>query len=99
MNFATQRYVIDDDGNPAQMPSTRQRVFMALAMNAGDPPKYISDTTLTRREEQLRAALAELVSEGAIRINSVSVEEQVGGMSETVSYTDLQTGIDDTITR
>jgi hypothetical protein len=99
VDFVTRAYVLDDDGNPAQMPSTRQRVLFAL--DNGDPaPKFLTDLALNRRKAQIEANLKPMVDEGAIRLDRVLVENNAQGSGrEQIDYTDLATGIDDTVTR
>lgn len=100
INATTRRYELDDDGNPEQMPSTRQRVLLRLDFGTGQPPKLISDTGNEQRRKQIIAALQPLVDEGSIRLDSVAVEQtRAGVVEERIDYTDLATGTDDTVTR
>jgi hypothetical protein len=93
------RYVVDENGNPEAMPSTRQRVILQLDFaQPDDPPKFIDDTNLERRNRQNEAALATLVAEGAISVDRIeAVEDRPGVMRELVDYVDRNTGVDESV--
>jgi hypothetical protein len=55
------------------MPSTRQRVFLALDFGTGSPPAFQTEPELARRRAAIIAALQPMVVEGAIRLESVDV--------------------------
>ena len=72
---------------------------MAVSFGAGTPPAFQTEPELERRRLNIIAALGELVSEGAIIIDTVEVgEDRTGTSFEKIDYTDLQTGVDDSVT-
>lgn len=100
IDFVERRYTTDTNGNPEGMPSTRQRVFLALDFGTGSPPAFQTEPELARRRAAIIAALQPMVVEGAIRLESVDVVAgSTGTTQEQVSYTDLGTGDSDTVTR
>jgi len=101
VDFVKRRYIMIDDGNPDQMPSTRQRVIMAVAIDDASIPRVITDQALSLRFSQIQQQLQKLVTEGAILIKNIIVEQgqMAGSVRERVDFIDLNTGIDDTYER
>lgn len=98
VDLQTRRYTFDSDGNPETMPTTRQRVVFAIAA-AGPIPKFITDRDIEQRKAVIRAGLAYLVSEGAITLDRIVIENPNQGHGrEFVYFTDLNTGVDDYVT-
>ncbi len=100
----------DTNGNEWQrMPTTRQRVVLALSTVRGSNaalfafgftvPRRMDSSFEQRVAVAVRAALAHLiVTEKRIRLDSVAVQRTAQRATITVSYTDLETGEDDTVT-
>lgn len=100
LNFATRRYVYDDDGNPEGMDATAQRVVLAVSFGGGQSPRFGSQRDFDARRLRIEAALKELVDEGAIRLLSVTVEEIAAGEGrERVEYVNLKTQREHSVTR
>lgn len=105
INPATRDYQQDPTtGQLAQMPSTRQRVLLALLTVQGSSsvygrfgiklPRKMGTSFEVEMRFAVRAALRHLTdAEKVIRIDSITVERGAGSRSRTtVSYTDLATG-------
>ncbi len=100
INANTRRYELDDNGNNEAMPSTRQRVLLQLDFAVGPPPKFLTERELERRKNGIKAGLKALVDEGAITLDRVIVlEDTAGSTKEIIDYTDLRTGVDETVER
>lgn len=97
IDFVKRRYIFDDEGNPTQMPSTRQRVIMAVSVDDVSLPKVITDASLSLRFSQIQRQLLPMITEGAILISNIIVEQgkQAGTVRERVDFRDLNTGVDD----
>jgi hypothetical protein len=73
-----------------------------MAVSADDAlPKVITDQALSLRFNQIQQQLSSLVTEGAILVRNIVVEQgrQAGTVRERVDFTDLKTGIDDSFVR
>lgn len=100
LNFATRRYVFDDDGNPEGMDATAQRVVLAVSFAGGDAPRFGSTREFEGRRKRIEDALKPLVEEGAIRLLSVVVEETAPGEGrEQIDYVNLRTQKQHSVTR
>lgn len=93
----------------AQMPSTRQRVLIALktvvkssTVNPSfgiKPPRKMGTFFESEQTQAVRAALAHLTdTEQVIRIDAITVERGINSRSRTtVAFTDLTTGKTDKV--
>jgi hypothetical protein len=100
----TQVDVRNSDGDFARMPSTRQRVWLALGTVKGSStiapdegvklPGKVGPNYETECQQAVRSALKPLIDDGSIRLNSVQVEHgtPIGRSKITVDYTDTATG-------
>jgi hypothetical protein len=94
----------------AQMPSTRQRVLLAVTTlkksstvnpNFGiRPPRKMGTLFDSEQRHAVRAALQHLTeTEQVIRIDAITVERGISGRSRTIiDFTDLETGQPDKVT-
>jgi hypothetical protein len=99
VDFTTGRYELDADGNAVGMDPTAQRVILAVAFAAQPEVGVIDDRELEARRARIIAALEPMVDEGAIRDVAAVVEEAgPGRISETVSYHNLATAQDESVT-
>lgn len=86
-------YSRDADGNPIAMRDVAQRVILAVRFGAPKPPALESARDVQTRRQDVRAALDDLVAEGAIRVVSIDVESQGAGRScEEVTFVDRTNG-------
>lgn len=101
--------LVADDGSYQRMPALRQRVLMAILETKGSStvrpddgvsiPQKIDASYERRVKSTVTAALAFLVNEGSLRIDSIRIEyPRPGANTITVEYTDLKTGLPDTAT-
>lgn len=102
---------VPDTGNSYEwqrMPTTRQRVFLALTTVKGsnaalfgfgfDLPRKMDSAFDRRVTTAVQSALYQLLQvERRITLDSVSVERTAQRAVITVSYTDLETGEEDTV--
>lgn len=106
---ATRDYVVAPDGSYQRMPELRQRVLLIVMETLGSSsvrpsdgvrsPDRIDASFDRRTKSSLNAALSFLVDEGAMRIDDITIDRPRPGTIETmISYTDLKTGIRDTVT-
>ncbi len=86
IDFATGRYVLDDNGNAESMPDLHQRVGLLLAYGVKEPD-LIGDDFAGEMEKQIRAALSVLVAEGLI-IKRVEVSLAPGNSYRLVEFFD-----------
>jgi hypothetical protein len=102
LNPATRDYERDDEGEYKRMPVTRQRVLLALTtlfnsssvlVNQGlKLPKKMDVHFEQRVRVAVQNELAFLVSEGAMRLDGVTVERTTIGRARIkVDFTDLAT--------
>lgn len=105
----TRDYALETDGSYQRMPELRQRVLLAVAETKGsstvrpdggvESPDLISSSFERRQKNSISSALAFLVNDGALRVDSITIDyPQVGGVVTTIAYTDLKTGTRDTAT-
>lgn len=105
---ATGDYARGDDGEYLRMPATRQRVLLALTTLQDSStvmpdeglrmPRKIGDGFEHQARNAIKAALAPLVSEGAIHIDAIAFDrERPGRVGATVVYTDLASGAQDSV--
>jgi len=105
----TRDYVIESDGSYQRMPELRHRVLLAVGERKGsstvrptdgvDIPTRIDASFDRRAKNSVSSALAFLVAEGALRIDSITISQpRPGSVETTISYTDLKNGTRDTAT-
>lgn len=91
IDSATQRYVLDANGNPLGMDGTDQRVYYAVC-GADTRVDIITPQVMNQARAALRAALAPLVSDGSIAGLAVTVEDNgKATVTKTVTYTNAGT--------
>ena len=109
LDFRTKDYIVGDDGELERMPTTRQRVLLALSTLLGSStvlrdfgvklPGVIGPNDEHLVRQAVERALKHLIDEPAIVLNSVTVEHgnPIGRSTITVDYTDIATSEDDTV--
>lgn len=93
IDYATKRYVIDDDGNSEGMDDTSQRALVTTSFGSPTIPESISGVEFERRRAAVLAGLSDLEADGAIEVTSVSIEAGAAGFgAERVAYINRQPG-------
>lgn len=98
----TNDIVLNDDGSFLDMPSTRQRVYLALKSNLGTIAGYeafgsdlfklgkVDSSFTVRAKSSVRKALDHLVQDNSLTLTSVDVSADGGRVNIIVSYFDLK---------
>lgn len=106
INPNTKSYEVDSEtGHYAQMPTVRQRVYIALASVRGSSSVLpnlglrlggaIDARAENRLRGEVRLAVSDMVAEGVLRIENIDVfvnENALGRLELTLWYTDLTLG-------
>ena len=109
LDYLTSDYRVGDDGEVERMPITRHRVLLALATLRGSStvlqdfgvrlPGVIGLNDEADTRIAVETALQHLIEEGAIVLNSVTVEHgnPIGRSAIKVDYTDTATNERDAV--
>jgi hypothetical protein len=109
LDYLTGDYIIGSDGEIERMPTTRQRVWLALGTLRGSStvlpmlgvklPGVVSRAYEIEVKQAVRTALAALISDGSIVVNEILVEHgnPIGRSKITVDYTDTATEENDKV--
>jgi hypothetical protein len=109
LDYLTSDYVVGDDGEVERMPITRQRVLLALATRlesstvlrdfGAQLPGVIGPNDENDVRIAVETALRHLIAEGALVLNSVTVDHgnPIGRSAITVDYTDTATNERDAV--
>lgn len=109
LDYLTGDYVVGDDGEIARMPTTRQRVWLALGTLRGSStvlpklgvklPGTIGRSYESEVKNEVRTALAALIADGSLVLNEIIVEHgtPIGRSTITVDYTDTATKENDKV--
>lgn len=99
VDFATKRYVFDDDGNPTAQPSVQQIVAMKVTFNVEDA-KLITPQDQEASRQAVVAELAELTKPPSPLIDRVTVSfasDRPGQQKNVINFRDLSTGLDESV--
>lgn len=99
IDFATKRYVNDDDGNPVSQPSIQQIVALKVTFEVPDA-KVITPQDQEASRQAVIIALSELTRPPSPLIDRVEVvfdSVLAGQESNVVNFRDLSTGLDESV--
>lgn len=100
VDFTTGRYELDSSGNHKGMDPTAQRVVLAVSFAAPIDGSIDDEQALEQRRKAVFTVLEPLEREGAIRVESVTIERTAGGeLEERIRYRNLLNEQESTLKR